>query len=586
MLVKICGITTPEMAQKVAASGADYIGLLFTAHSPRQIDIATAKAICAAVKDYPTQVVGVFFDETQEQIETIDNQLNLDVLQLHGDSPRRALSALQIRNKPIIYVADGNPLPASLNPAQDFVLYEKELDSCLRRNDKPFDKQFRFFLAGAIDKNNVLAKIAEFSPDGVDLSSGVESSRGVKDYGMVREFLATVRPTYYGAYGGMYVPELLIAPLEDLIKAYTDIALSAEFQSEFVDLLKNYVGRPTALTEVPNFAAKLGLKHVYLKREDLTHTGAHKINNALGQCLLAKKMGKTRIIAETGAGQHGVATATACAKLGLECVVYMGQVDVERQMPNVIKMRLLGAKVVPVTQGSATLKDAVNEALRDWASSYENTHYCLGTALGPYPFPQMCAKFQSVIGNEAKIQFKERNNGLLPELIIACVGGGSNAIGAFGAFLEDSEVKLVGVEAGGYGPKVGENAARFQAGHLGVLHGNKTYVLQTDDGQIADTHSVSAGLDYAAVGPQHSDLFATGRAHYDSVTDKEALAAFELLTHSEGIIPALESSHALGYLMKVAATIDPETRILVNLSGRGDKDLPSLIEKGLIHVTN
>lgn len=578
MLIKICGITTAEMAKKVAASGADYIGLLFTAHSPRQIDVATAKEICAAVADYPTKVVGVFFDETLEQIEAIDNQLNLDLLQLHGDSPRQALAALQTRNKPIIYVADGNELPASLNPAHDFILYEKITS--------PSNSQFRFFLAGGIDKNNVLAKIDEFSPAGIDLSSGVESTRGVKDYAMIREFLATVRPTYYGAYGGMYVPELLIAPLEDLIKAYKEIALGEQFQAEFVDLLKNYVGRPTALTEVPNFAAKLGLKHVFLKREDLTHTGAHKINNALGQCLLAKKMGKTRIIAETGAGQHGVATATACAKLGLECVVYMGQVDVERQMPNVIKMRLLGAKVVPVTQGSATLKDAVNEALRDWASSYENTHYCLGTALGPYPFPQMCAKFQSVIGNEAKVQFKERNGGLLPELIIACVGGGSNAIGAFGAFLDDNEVKLVGVEAGGYGVKVGENAARFQAGRLGVLHGNKTYVLQTEDGQIADTHSVSAGLDYAAVGPQHSDLFATGRAHYDSVTDKEALAAFELLTHSEGIIPALESSHAVAYLMKVAATLNPETRVMINLSGRGDKDLPSLIEKGLIHVTN
>lgn len=586
MLVKICGITTPEMAQKLAASGADYIGLLFTAHSPRQIDLATAKQICEVVKDYPTQVVGVFFDETLEQIEAIDNQLSLDLLQLHGDSPRQALSALQKRNKPIIYVAETKELPNSLNPATDFILYENDLDSCLRRNDKPFDSQFRYFIAGGIDKDNVLARIAESAPHGVDLSSGVEKTRGVKDYGMIREFLATLRPTYYGAYGGMYVPELLIAPLDDLIKAYSEIALSDEFQKEFVDLLKNYVGRPTALTEVPNFAAALGLKHVYLKREDLTHTGAHKINNALGQCLLAKKMGKTRIIAETGAGQHGVATATACAKLGLECVVYMGQVDVERQMPNVIKMKLLGAKVVPVTQGSATLKDAVNEALRDWASSYENTHYCLGTALGPYPFPQMCARFQSVIGNEAKQQFSERNNGAAPDMVIACVGGGSNAIGVFGAFLSNEAVKLVGVEAGGYGPLVGENAARFQAGRLGVLHGNKTYVLQTEDGQIADTHSVSAGLDYAAVGPQHADLFATGRAHYDTVTDKEALAAFELLTHSEGIIPALESSHALAYLMKIAPTLDPKTKILVNLSGRGDKDLPSLIEKGLIHVTN
>ena len=578
MLVKICGITTPEMAQQVAASGVDYIGLLFTKHSPRQIDIATAKEICQAVAKYPTQVVGVFFDETAEQIIEINQALNLDLLQLHGEAPRSALPQLIALNKPIIYVADGKDLPSELNPVNDFILYENITP--------PTNSDFRCFIAGGISKDNVLPKITELAPDGVDLSSGVESSRGIKDYPMIREFLATLRPTYYGAYGGMYVPELLIAPLADLIAAYREIALSDDFQAEFLDLLQNYVGRPTALTEVKNFAQALGLEHVYLKREDLTHTGAHKINNAMGQCLLAKKMGKTRIIAETGAGQHGVATATACAKLGLDCVIYMGQVDIERQEPNVIKMRLLGAKVVSVTQGSATLKDAVNEALRDWASSYEDTHYCLGTALGPYPFPQMCAKFQSIIGNEAKEQFAARNHGALPDVVIACVGGGSNAIGIFGAFIAEPSVKLIGVEAGGYGPEVGQTAARFQAGRLGVLHGNKTYVLQTPDGQIADTHSISAGLDYAAVGPQHSDLFATGRASYDSATDDEALAAFELLTHTEGIIPALESSHAVAHLMKIAKTLPKHTKVLINLSGRGDKDLPSLIAKGLINVTN
>ena len=383
----------------------------------------------------------------------------------------------------------------------------------------------------------------------------------------------------------MYVPELLINPLENLIDAYKNILNSQEFQTEFLDLLKNYVGRPTALTKISNFAKAIGLTNVYLKREDLTHTGAHKINNALGQCLLAKKMGKTRIIAETGAGQHGVATATACAMLGIECVVYMGSVDVARQSPNVAKMRLLGATVISVTDGSATLKDAVNEALRDWAHSYDNTHYCLGTALGPYPFPQICAQFQSVIGKEAKAQFIEQTGGV-PDIVIACVGGGSNAIGIFQGFLDDERIKLIGVEAGGNGDKVGENAARFQSGRLGVLHGNKTYVLQTTDGQIADTHSISAGLDYAAVGPQHSDLFAIERATYDVCSDSEALAAFQLLTRSEGIIPALESSHALGYLMRVAATLTKDTKILINLSGRGDKDLPQLLEKGLVNVTH
>lgn len=574
MLVKICGITTPEMAHKVAASGVDYIGLLFTAHSPRQINVATAKAICDVVKDYPTKVVGVFFDETPEQIATIDAQLDLDVIQLHGDAPRSGVG--QFVNKPIIYVADGKPLPAELNPAKDFILYEKFT---------PEMTNFRYFIAGGIDKDNVLAQIEQHQPHGVDLSSGVESTRGVKDFAKIREFLALVRPTYYGAYGGMYVPELLIDPLHDLIDAFKTIVPSQEFQSEFLGLLKNYVGRPTALTKVSNFAKAIGLQHVYLKREDLTHTGAHKINNALGQCLLAQKMGKTRIIAETGAGQHGVATATACAMLGIECVIYMGQVDVERQAPNVAKMRLLGAKVVPVSDGSATLKDAVNEALRDWASSYENTHYCLGTALGPYPFPQLCAQFQAVIGREAIAQFNEQA-GTNPDIVIACVGGGSNAIGIFQGFLADENVQLIGVEAGGNGTGVGENAARFQSGRLGVLHGNRTYVLQTADGQIADTHSISAGLDYAAVGPQHADLFAIGRAKYDVCSDGDALAAFQLLTRSEGIIPALESSHALGYLMRVAKDLPKDSKILVNLSGRGDKDLPALLAKGLVNVTN
>ncbi len=575
MLIKICGITTPEMAKKVAASGVDYIGLLFTKHSPRQINIQTAKEICDAVKNYPTKVVGVFFDETPEEIAKIDAKLNLDVIQLHGDLPRGGVG--KFIHKPIIYVADGKTLPDVLSPAKDFILYEKF--------EPEQNSPFRFFIAGGIDKDNVSGLIAKHKPHGVDLSSGVEIERGKKDYHKIREFLAIVRPTYYGAFGGMFVPELLINPINDLIGAYKDIMHSAEFQSEFIDLLHNYVGRPTAMTKVKNFAKAIGLNNVYLKREDLTHTGAHKINNALGQCLLAKKMGKTRIIAETGAGQHGVATATACAMLGLPCVVYMGKVDVERQAPNVAKMRLLGAKVVAVTDGSATLKDAVNEALRDWASSYETTHYCLGTALGPYPFPQICAEFQSVIGREAKEQFS-KHAGSKPDLVIACVGGGSNAIGVFQGFLDDEQIKLVGVEAGGTGVNVGENAARFQSGRLGVLHGNKTYVLQTADGQIADTHSISAGLDYAAVGPQHSDLFATGRAQYDVCSDDEALAAFQLLTRTEGIIPALESSHALGYLMRIAKDLPKDTKVLVNLSGRGDKDLPALLEKGLVNVTN
>ncbi len=348
-----------------------------------------------------------------------------------------------------------------------------------------------------------------------------------------------------------------------------------------MDILTHYAGRATALTEVSRFSEAIQGPRLFLKREDLLHTGAHKLNNALGQCLLAKKMGKTRIVAETGAGQHGVATATACAFLGLECVVYMGKVDIERQAPNVIKMQLLGATVKSVDSGSMTLKDAVNEALRDWSATFDNTHYCLGSALGPHPYPEMVAQFQSVIGKEAKAQITART-GQNPDLVIACVGGGSNAIGIFSAFLDDASVALVGVEAGGKGAKLGEHAARFQGGEPGVLHGCYTYLLQNAGGQVLETHSISAGLDYPAVGPQHAQLFEEGRVQYTSVTDAEALAAFKLLSKTEGIIPALESSHALAYMVKIAPTLKRDAVVIINLSGRGDKDLPQLIAKGVL----
>ncbi|MFN7094816.1 MAG: tryptophan synthase subunit beta [Burkholderiales bacterium] len=397
--------------------------------------------------------------------------------------------------------------------------------------------------------------------------------------------MKTVRPERYGKFGGCYIPELLIQPLQELATAYASLSTSADFRQEFTSILTNYAGRPTALTEIANFAKTINSPRIFLKREDLLHTGAHKINNAIGQCLLAKQMGKTRIIAETGAGQHGVATATACAMFGLSCTIYMGQIDIERQAPNVAKMRLLGAKVVAVSSGSATLKDAVNEALRDWAESFEDTHYCLGSALGPHPFPTIVADFQAIIGQEAKAQFLEQV-GSHPHTVLACVGGGSNAIGIFSAYLTETAVRLTGVEAGGLGSGLGNNAARFKEGSPGVLHGSYTYLLQTNAGQIVDTYSISAGLDYAAVGPQHSYLFASGRANYETATDTDALNAFQLLIKTEGIIPALESSHALGYLMRIAKDIPRDAAVLVNLSGRGDKDLPSLLSKELQHVTH
>ncbi|QTN33806.1 tryptophan synthase subunit beta [Akkermansiaceae bacterium] len=377
---------------------------------------------------------------------------------------------------------------------------------------------------------------------------------------------------HFGQFGGMFVPETLMTPLQDLAKAYAEAKADPAFQAELDDLLKNYVGRPTPLYYADRWSEKLGGAKIYLKREDLLHTGAHKINNALGQILLAKRLGKTRIIAETGAGQHGVATATVCARFGMECVVYMGKVDMERQALNVARMRLMGAEVRAVTAGQATLKEAVNEAMRDWVASVETTHYIIGSALGSHPFPMIVRDFHRVIGVEAREQIMERE-GRLPDMLVACVGGGSNAIGLFHPFLGDENVRMVGVEAGGDGIIPERHAARFQGGKLGVLQGTKTWLLANEDGQIELTHSVSAGLDYAAIGPEHAFLQEAGRVEYTYATDGEALAAFKELAHTEGIIPALESAHAIAYVSKVAGSLPKSCIIVVNLSGRGDKDV-------------
>lgn len=377
---------------------------------------------------------------------------------------------------------------------------------------------------------------------------------------------------HFGPYGGMFVPETLMAALTELTEEYTKAKADPVFQNELDRLLGEYVGRPTPLYFAERWTKQLGGAKIYLKREDLLHTGAHKINNAMGQILLAQRLGKKRIIAETGAGQHGVATATVAARAGLECVIYMGKVDMERQALNVARMRFLGAKVVAVTAGQATLKEAVNEAMRDWVTNVRSTHYILGTAYGAHPYPMMVRDFHRVIGIEARRQILEREE-RLPNLLIACVGGGSNAIGLFHPFLNDKDVRMVGVEAGGDGIIPERHAARFQGGRLGVLQGAKTWLLANEDGQIQLTHSVSAGLDYAAVGPEHAYLHDLGRAQYTYATDKEALEAFQTLSRVEGIIPALESSHALAHAMKVAPTMSPEDIIIVNLSGRGDKDV-------------
>jgi len=376
---------------------------------------------------------------------------------------------------------------------------------------------------------------------------------------------------HFGPYGGRYVPEILVAPLDQLEAAYDEARADEGFRAELDDLSLRFAGRPTPLYHAKRLSQHLGGAEIYLKREDLLHTGAHKINNCLGQGLLVQRMGKKRIIAETGAGQHGVATAAACALFGFQCIVYMGEEDMRRQSPNVFRMRLMGAEVVGVKSGSRTLKDAISEAMRDWVANFETTHYLLGSALGPHPYPRMVRDFHAVIGQEAKQQFRELTGGL-PDVLMACVGGGSNSIGLFHSFLEDESVKMVGVEAGGRGVALGEHAARFSGGSPGVLHGTYSYLLQDDDGQIALTHSVSAGLDYATVGPEHSWLHDQGRAEYVSCCDDDALEAVKILSSLEGIIPALESAHAVAEAVRRAPDAKGQA-FLVNLSGRGDKDI-------------
>ena len=384
---------------------------------------------------------------------------------------------------------------------------------------------------------------------------------------------------HFEQYGGVFIAETLMTAVTELKEAYEKYKDDPDFLTEFEDDLKHYVGRESPLYHAKNLTAKLGGAQIYLKREDLNHTGAHKINNTIGQALLASRMGKTRIIAETGAGQHGVATATVAARLGLECVVYMGEVDVARQALNVYRMKLLGATVVPVTAGSKTLKDALNEAMRDWVTNIDDTFYIIGTVAGPHPYPMMVRDFQTVIGKEAKRQFADQAGGL-PDALIACVGGGSNAIGLFHPFIDDKSVEIIGVEAAGYGIEKGPtaHAAPLCAGSVGVLHGNRTYLMEDEDGQIIEGHSISAGLDYPGVGPEHAYLKDTGRAQYVSITDKEALAAFHTLTEVEGILPALESAHAVAYGIKLAQEWSSDKTIIINLSGRGDKDIHTIAE--------
>jgi tryptophan synthase beta subunit len=601
MFVKICGITRAEDALLAAELGASAIGFVFSQASPRYIAPDRAKAI---VDRLPVCVsaIGVFVDEDADRIRRTAADVGLSAVQLHGRETPEAAASLGLRvvkaltaDHAALSSLDGWPL--SITILADAADGERRGGTGKTGNwaaAREMARRRPLLLAGGLNAANVAQAIREVRPTGVDVSSGVESAPGLKDGSAMRRFFDAVRREadgglpvfgrrdpdargYFGSFGGRFVPETLVAPVEELERAYREARADPAFAVALSELLTTYAGRPTPLSEARRLSAAAGGARIFLKREDLTHTGAHKINNALGQALLARRMGKTRVIAETGAGQHGVATATSCALLGLRCEVYMGAEDMVRQAPNVARMKWLGATVRRVENGSRTLKDAINEAMRDWVANLDDTYYLLGSALGPHPYPLMVREFQSVIGAEARRQALAQI-GRLPDAVVACVGGGSNAIGIFDGFLDDAGVRLVGVEAGGESLSPGRHAARFAGGSPGVLQGTRSYILQDGDGNIELTHSVSAGMDYAAIGPEHAWLRDVGRTEYTLATDNEAREAFKELARLEGILPALESAHAVAGGRRLAAALGSGAVVLINLSGRGDKDMGTMME--------
>jgi tryptophan synthase beta subunit len=584
--VKICGVTRVEDALAALEAGADAIGLNFVPGTPRALEPAAARTIGEAVRGRAVRV-GVFRDAPLERVREIVEEVGLDQVQLHGAETPEYAAALATPVLRCLPADDSLEQRAAEFPEMDLLLDHPSGGG----SGKPWDHRLarrlvscgrRVWIAGGLGPDNVADAVRLARPHGVDASSSLESSPGCKDPVRMRAFIAAARGAaaavdrpdaagYFGRYGGRYVPETLMPALEELTEAYDVLRDDAEFQAELAHERATYAGRPTPLYFAERLSAELGVR-VWLKREDLAHTGAHKINNALGQALIARRMGKQRVIAETGAGQHGVAAATVCARYGLECEVYMGEEDTRRQALNVFRMELLGAHVTPVTSGSRTLKDAMNDALRDWATNVRNTYYLIGSTAGPHPYPLLVRDLQTVIGHEAREQILEAE-GRLPDLLIACVGGGSNALGLFHSFYGDDGVAMVGVEAGGAGVDVGPHGAPLSAGSAGVLHGSFSYVLQDDAGQIFPAHSISAGLDYPGVGPEHAFYLDSGRAEYVPVTDTEALDAFVWLSRLEGIIPAFESSHALAELRRRAPRLPSGSLVLLNLSGRGDKDV-------------
>jgi tryptophan synthase beta chain len=595
--VKICGITCSQDAALAAKLGVDAIGLVFYEKSPRSVSINQALAILEEVPAFVT-VVGLFVNADIAWVHQVLAQVPLDILQFHGEEPPEYCTRFERAYIKAIRMRPALELNAEIRryASAKAILLDSYVQGIKGGTGSTFDwaqvpKHLPkpIIVAGGLTPANVSKAITALRPYAVDVSGGVESTKGIKDAQKMTAFLRGISMSnaqsvsnqsydlpdasgHFGLYGGIFVAETLMQPLAELQQAYQYYMKDSSFLAELNDDLHHFVGRPSPLYHAVRWSKKLGGAQIYLKREDLNHTGAHKVNNTVGQALLAKRMGKKRVIAETGAGQHGVATATVAARFGMECVVYMGAEDIKRQAINVYRMRLLGAEVRAVHAGSKTLKDALNEALRDWVTHVDNTFYIIGTVAGPHPYPAMVRDFQAVIGRETRQQMKTQV-GSLPDILIACVGGGSNAIGLFYPFLDNKDVTMYGVEAAGLGLETGHHAAPLNEGKPGVLHGNRTYLMSDANGQILETHSISAGLDYPGVGPEHAWLKDSGRVQYVAVTDDEALAAFHELTRLEGIMPALESSHALAYCQKIAPTLSPDKIIVVNLSGRGDKDI-------------
>lgn len=590
--VKICGLMEKEHIE--AAGGADAIGFVF-APSKRQVTIAQAAKLAKSVPA-TVEKIGVFVNATLAEIEKTIAGVPLTMVQLHGDEPDdlvRAIGVPVIQAFSIRNAEDVKQLQRSL---ADFVLVDAPGTDYRGGSGNVFDWSLlqeaaidpaRLIVAGGLNPGNVQAAIGQTAPYMVDVSSGVETE-GRKDTKKIKQFIQRVKGDsmqktlekngFFGKYGGQFVPETLMKAVKELEHAYAEAKADPEFSKEYHHYLTEYVGREQPLTFAKRLTEAWGGPKIYLKREDLNHTGAHKINNAIGQALLAKRMGKRKIVAETGAGQHGVATATICALFDLDCIIFMGEEDIQRQQLNVFRMKLLGAKVESVTKGSSTLKDAVNEALRYWVANVEDTHYLIGSALGPHPFPTMVRDFQSVIGEETKRQIVQ-HEGRLPDAVLACIGGGSNAIGMFYPFIGDESVQLIGVEASGEGLETEKHAATMAKGTEGVLHGAFMKVLQSETGQIIEAHSVSAGLDYPGVGPEHAHLADIGRVEYRSITDAEALEAVVSFSRLEGIIPALESAHAIAEAEKQAKTMSADEILVICVSGRGDKDMATYAER-------